>query len=231
MYYLMVLVNIYMEERTIIKEDEITPKDRLTNILINSKFIPSTFSFKNCCVGWVDIVDSTKITAKLNKSMVSPFYCLFLSQMSSIVEESGGVIIKNVGDSLLYYFPKTSSTSDRSSVVQAIECGIKIIGHHRILNSLMLEIGLPNVNYRVSLDYGEVIITKPGNSSKDDIFGPTVNLCAKINKMAAPNTLVIGGDLYEIAKSFEGLRFESKSEYHNGLRLHYPVYSVAENKF
>jgi len=225
------LASIFMEEPTLTKVDELNPKEQLTNILINGKFPTSSFTFKNCCVGWVDIVESTKITAKLSKSMVSPFYCLFLSQMSSIVEELGGVVVKNVGDSLLYYFPKTTNTSDKSPIVQAIECGIKMIDYHRILNSLMLEIGLPNVSYRVSLDYGEVTITKPGNSSSDDIFGPTVNLCAKINKMAAPNTLVIGGDLYQIVKSFEGLRIESKTEYHNGLRLHYPVYSVTKEKY
>jgi len=39
--------------------------------------------------------------------------------------------------------------------------------------------------------------------------------------------MVIGGDLYQIVKSFEGYRFESIFEYHNGLKLHYPVYSIS----
>ena len=231
MHYQKVITSILMDESIIIKVDELPPKEQITNVLTGGKFLTYSSTYKTCCVGWVDIVESTKITSKLSKSKVSPFYCLFLNQMSSIVGESGGIVVKNVGDSLLFYFPETSNNLDRSAIANAIDCGIKMIDYHQILNSLMLEIGLPSVNYRVSLDYGEVMITKPESSSNDDIFGSTVNLCAKMNKMAAPNTLVVGGDLYQIVKSFEGFRFESKSEYHNGLRFHYPVYSVVIEKF
>ena len=215
-----------MDESTIMKVDELTPKEQITNFLTDGKFLTFSSTYKNCCVGWVDIVESTKITSRLSKSKVSPFYCLFLNQMSTIVRESGGVVVKNVGDSLLFYFPKTSNNPERSVVVDAIECGLKMIDYHTILNSLMLEIGLPNVNYRVSVDYGEVMITKPESSSNDDIFGSTVNFCAKMNKMTAPNTLIIGGDLHQIAKSLEEYKFELLCEYHNGLKHRYPLYNV-----
>ena len=68
------------------------------------------------------------------------------------------------------------------------------------------------------------------NSFNVDIFGPTVNLCSKLNKMAKPNTMVIGGDLYQIVKSFKEYHFESVLEYNNGLKLQYPVYLISKNK-
>jgi len=206
--------------------EEPKTKELLTNIIINGEVSKFPSISKTCCVGWVDIVDSTKIASKLSKPNVSPFYCIFLSQMSAIVRESGGVVVKNIGDSLLYYFPKTSKILDRSAFVDSVDCGIKMINHNRVLNSLMLEIGLPFVNYRVSLDYGEITITRPENSPYDDIFGPTVNLCAKMNKLTSPNTVAIGGDLFQCVKSFEEFRFEFLSEYDCGLKLRYPVYNV-----
>jgi len=183
-------------------------------------------TYKSYCVGIVDIVGSTKITATLSKSKVCPFYSVFLNEMALIVKKCRGTVIKNVGDSLLYYFTKTFNTSDRSSFADPLECGMKMIDARDTVNSKMCEEGLPYVNYRISSDYGLVMTAKSENSFNEDIFGPTVNLCAKINKLAMPNTMVIGGDLHQIVKSFEEYRFESKSEYHNGLKIHYPVYSI-----
>ncbi len=182
--------------------------------------------YQSFCVGIVDIVSSTKITATLNKSKVCQYYSVFLNTMAEIVKKSGGIVVKNVGDSLLYYFPKTSDTSDRLSFVDSLECGMKMIDAHSIVNSKMHKEGLPDVNYRISSDHGMIMTAKSANSFNEDIFGPTVNLCAKINLKAMPNTMVIGGDLYQIVKSFKEYRFESISEYHNGLKIHYPVYSI-----
>ncbi|HXV38595.1 MAG TPA: adenylate/guanylate cyclase domain-containing protein [Nitrosopumilaceae archaeon] len=186
-------------------------------------------SYKNYCVGIVDIVGSTKITATLSTLKMCPFYSVFLNEMSLIIKKYGGTVIKNLGDSLLYYFPKTFNSSDRSSFVDPLECGIKMIDANRIVNSKMSDEGLPYVNYRISSDYGLVMTAKSENSFNEDIFGPTVNLCVKINKLAMPNSMVIGGDLHQIVKSFEEYRFDVISEYNNGLKLHYPIYSIKRN--
>src|SRR5574338_1519885 len=103
---------------------------------------------------------------------------------------------------------------------------MEMIKAHKTINSKLHESGLPNVNYRISSDYGLVMTAKSENSISADIFGPTVNLCAKINKKTVSNTMIIGGDLHQIVKSFEEYKFECILEYHNGLKLHYPVYSI-----
>jgi hypothetical protein len=38
-------------------------------------------------------------------------------------------------------------------------------------------------------------------TSSDDLFGPIVSLCAKINSMAPINEMVTGSDLYQITRS------------------------------
>jgi hypothetical protein len=38
-------------------------------------------------------------------------------------------------------------------------------------------------------------------TSSDDLFGPTVSLCAKINSMTSINGMVTGSDLYQITRS------------------------------
>ena len=50
------------------------------------------------------------------------------------------------------------------------------------------------MKYRISADYGKVQVAKSYISDMDDLFGTPVNLCAKINRYAEPNSMVIGGD-------------------------------------
>lgn len=192
--------------------------------------IPFSESYKSYCVGIVDIVSSAKIAATLNKSKLCQYYSVFLNTMAEIVKEFHGTVVKNIGDSLLYYFPKTSNTTDIQSFVDSIECGMRMIDAHGNVNYKMQKGGLPNVDYRISSDHGMITTAKSTNSFNEDIFGPTVNLCSKINSCAMPNSMVIGGELYQIVRSFGQYRFESIFGYHNGLKVQYPVYSVAHHK-
>jgi len=72
---------------------------------------------------------------------------------------------------------------------------------------------LLSVNYRVSVYYDNIMIAKSSNSVCDDIFGATVNLCAKINSKTAPNTIAIGGDLHQIVKNLFGYDFNLMTSY------------------
>ena len=95
----------------------------------------------------------------------------------------------------------------------------------------------PALSYRVSADYGRVEVARSGaNPDRDDLFGSTVNLCAKINSKASPNEMVVGGDLYQVLRnpSFSLLnskyKFRAKSEYCLDSKHPYPVYSVVRKE-
>jgi CheY-like chemotaxis protein len=65
---------------------------------------------------------------------------------------------------------------------------------------------LPGISYRISADYGKVECATKGRSDVQDLFGPTVNFCVKINKKAPPNGIVIGSDLYTTLSSHPELQ-------------------------
>ena len=148
---------------------------------------------KSCCVGVVDIVNSTAITAKLSNANMCEYYSIFLNAMSKIVKSYGATIVKNIGDSLLYYFPNTIDGEDKSALVEVLECGLRIMDSHKVMNLILAESGLPPLDYRISADYGMVSIASLTSKIDDeDMFGPTVNLCSKLNSAANPNSMVIG---------------------------------------
>lgn len=78
------------------------------------------------CVGIVDMVDSTKISSKMNEMEWCKYYEIFLNSMGRIIPRFGGVVIKNQGDSLLYYFPE-SSKSTNHVLMRCLECSLKMI--------------------------------------------------------------------------------------------------------
>jgi len=185
---------------------------------------------KSYCIGLVDMVNSTKITAHLDNTKMCNYYRIYLNSMTEIAQGFGASIVKNVGDSLLYYFPGTCDAEDKDSTRDVLECSLAMVESHGEINKLMSEYDLPPVNYRVSSDYGKLTIAKSLHSTCNDVFGPTVNTCAKINGIAISNGIVIGGDLYQIARQFRDYEFHSLVGFSIGVRLDYPVYSLYRRK-
>ena len=67
---------------------------------------------QNCCVCFIDIVDSTRITTiEITQSeKIKIYYSIFINTMAAIARDFDVTIIKNTGDSLLYYFPKDNKS-------------------------------------------------------------------------------------------------------------------------
>jgi class 3 adenylate cyclase len=77
---------------------------------------------QNCCVCYVDIVNSTRITSSIdNPQKVRKYYGIFLNTMAAIARESGAKIIKNVGDCLIFCYPSTSDPSNKSAFNDVLE--------------------------------------------------------------------------------------------------------------
>ena len=182
------------------------------------------------CVCIVDMVNSSQITAKIaDGNKIRKYYEIFLNAMAALAKNFGAKVIKNVGDALLFYFPDTSDTGNVTAFKEVLECCTAIIAAHEFINIRLEAEALPTVNYRISADYGRVEVATTVTSGTKDLFGPTVNMCAKINSQAEPNGIVIGGDLHEIMKrfSFREYSFEGvEKKQPIGIRYSYPVYSV-----
>ena len=84
-------------------------------------------SIKSCIV-FIDLVDSTKNTITMdNLEHIRIYYSNFINSLSKIVKSYGGKVIKNIGDCLLLYFPKTSDNKNEHAFREVIECGLKIL--------------------------------------------------------------------------------------------------------
>ena len=96
----------------------------------------------------------------------------------------------------------------------------------KTLNSKFKQYGLPEISYRISSDYGPTLIAVYQKIEQEDIFGNSVNMCSKINRLADKDTFVIGSDLYRLVKGMPGYTFANKRSYESRFKVRYPVYEV-----
>jgi adenylate cyclase len=179
-----------------------------------------------CYVFTVDVVNSTHITSRLPSSKTFQYYNIFLNSMAKIAKAFGGTIVKNIGDCLLFYFPVTNEKTGKYDVFDPLDCGLAMTASHRLINNKMSKLKLPKIDYRVSADYGSVLLAESKGVVSNDIFGPVVNFCSKINRMALPNSMVIGGDMHQVVKKFKNYHYNRVSQFSNGFKVSYPVFSV-----
>jgi CheY-like chemotaxis protein len=222
-----------------------------SNSNFKSKFNEEQITFINYthqyCVCIIDIVNSTTKTQMIASSeKIRQYYSIFLNTMASIIKYNNGKVIKNAGDCLIYYFPKTVDTIiNKSSIQDVLDCGLAMIEANSVLNAKLNKNGLPSIDYRISGNYGKVELATSSNSNSVDLFGPTVNICSKINHLSLSNEMVIYKDLYDVIKetpffkeySFKEINTskinlddkDNKYNYKNDNDLSalvYPVYSV-----
>lgn len=108
-------------------------------------------------VGIVDIVDSTKIASRIEDDMLELYYGAFLNTMASIVRRYGGQVVKTVGDCLLYYFIDDLKGKTYNA---CLDCGIAMIHSREKINAVLQKYHLPCLHYRISVDYGKIIMQK-----------------------------------------------------------------------
>jgi CheY-like chemotaxis protein len=166
--------------------------------------------------------------------------------MASIAKGFDVKIIKILDDGLICYFPKTSNLRDDAAFSDVIGFGITVMAARYNINTMMHEEKIPaSVNYRVSIDYGNVEVAETiASGGTEDLFGSVMNLCSKINAKATINGLVIGHKLYQILRRLLDSQFFSFGKYFdiqqvgeyiwdkgdNQEHISYSVYSIIANK-
>ena len=114
------------KEAELLEKIPYTLAQRLENRL--EDVVSFSGTHQNYCVGIVDMVGSTKVSAHLTKEQMTQYYGLFLNGMAMIAKDHGAIVVKSIGDSLLYYFPKTLDYKPEhfvcplKSAVSMVEC-------------------------------------------------------------------------------------------------------------
>ena len=160
------------------------------------------------------------------------YYSTFINSVSDLVKSNNGKVVKNIGDCLLFYFPKTSNDKNENAFREVIEYALTVLKRRFSINDELSKQHLPPFNFRISIDYGVIDLALVGDYSQIDLFGSTLNLCSKINSssLSIPNEIVIGDNFYRVLKSFSSIdkdyNFSNNGEYKITETIGYPTYTL-----
>jgi CheY-like chemotaxis protein len=202
--------------------------------LFSSKGIRFAGDSIKSCIGFIDLVDSTKNTITMEGlDYIRKYYSKFINSTSEVVKSYNGKVIKNIGDCLLFYFPKTTDFKNIETFRETLDCAFKILEVRYIVNAELSKEHLPPFNYRITIDYGVLDLALVGDYSQIDLFGTTINLCSKINSspsLSIHNEIIIGDNLYRILKSFPNIinnyNFINNGEYKISESNRYSTYNI-----
>ena len=175
----------------------------------------------------VDLVASTKLSMTLPLDRLTMMIQAFNQEMSLIVKEFGGFILKYVGDAVLAFFLVPSHQSQPNvTCTRAINCARCMLQvAHEGINPILNQYDCPVMNVRIGIDTGENAIIqsgwdihpditnveKTGNNNKlskkeqllikkpvYDVLGYSTSIAVKMTAFANPNHMVIGQLVYDV---------------------------------
>ncbi|NUN07896.1 MAG: adenylate/guanylate cyclase domain-containing protein [Ignavibacteriaceae bacterium] len=140
-----------------------------------------------------DIKDFTKISEDISPAMLGRLINGYLTEMTRIVLEQGGIIDKYIGDGILAEFGVPLFTDDHAE--KALRAALKMQQQLPHLNERWQAEGLSTVSVRIGINTGHVIAGNMGSEQVFDytVLGDPVNLASRLegaNKLYGSKILI-----------------------------------------
>lgn len=142
-------------------------------------------------VCFIDLAGSTALKTKVAPAEWLGYVYQFLAAVDGHARSSGGTVVKRIGDELMVVFPDTNASE-------------------QFLSQLEADKNITTASFKAAVDCGEAYYLRFAKGLEDDPYGPVVDRCARIAKLAGPGAVLcsatyqrqVGGGLYVLAGSF-----------------------------
>src|SRR5215217_5843231 len=179
----------------------LTPRDGQIAVL---PFKPQTpdAERRQLTVLFCDLVDSTALASHLDPEELREVVRAYQGACAKVIARFEGHIAQYLGDGLLVYFGYPLAHEDDAQ--RAVRAGLGIVEALGQLNtSLMQERGV-HLAVRLGIHTGLVVVGEVGGGTRQEqlALGETPNVAARLQGLAAPNTLVISAATLQLLGGF-----------------------------
>lgn len=160
---------------------------------------------KKLTVFFSDIVNFSDITERVESEDITRILNEYLNEMSNIALKYGATIDKYVGDAIMIFFgdPETLGVQEdaRACVLMAVEM-------QRMIKRLSVRWQKQGFDHpfqiRIGINTGYCTVGDFGSNERMDytIIGHQVNLAARLEQAAKPDTVLISHDTYALVKDY-----------------------------
>jgi class 3 adenylate cyclase len=146
---------------------------------------------RHLTVLFCDLVDSTALASQLDPEDWRAVVRAYQDTCATVIARYEGHIAQYLGDGLLVYFGYPLAHEDDAS--RAVRAGLGIVEAMGQLNTRLAQEQGVSLAVRVGIHTGLVVVGDVGGGARQEqlALGETPNLAARLQGIAAPNTLVI----------------------------------------
>jgi class 3 adenylate cyclase len=144
-------------------------------------------------VMFCDLVGSTDLSQRLDAEDLRSVVRAYQEAASGAIDRYAGHIAQYLGDGLLVYFGHPQAHEDDAE--RAVRAGLEILTALRTLNDALEPKHGIRLAARVGIHTGPVVIGAMGGGAKSETLalGDTTNIAARLEAVAAPDTVVVSG--------------------------------------
>ena len=149
-----------------------------------------------------DLVDSTVLASQLDPEELRDVVRAYQEACAKVIARFEGHIAQYLGDGLLVYFGYPLAHEDDAQ--RAVRAGLGIIEALGQLNTSLTQVWGVHLAVRLGCHTGLVVVGEVGGGTRQEqlALGETPNLAARLQGLAAPNTLVISAATLQLLGGF-----------------------------
>jgi class 3 adenylate cyclase len=149
-----------------------------------------------------DVVDSTVLASQLDPEELREVVRAYQDTCEKVIARFEGHIAQYLGDGLLVYFGWPQAHEDNAQ--RAVRAGLGIVEAVGQLNIRLAQQRGLHLAVRLGIHTGLVVVGEMGSGTRQEqlALGETPNLAARLQGIAAPNTLVISAATLQLLGGF-----------------------------
>ena len=153
-----------------------------------------------------DMVDSTVLASQLDPEEWREVVRAYQSTCAAVIQRYDGHIAQYLGDGLLVYFGYPRAHEDDAQ--RAVRAGLGMVEAMGQLNARLARERGVSLAVRLGIHTGQVVVGEVGDGATQEqlALGETPNLAARLQGIAAPNTLVISATTFQLLGGFFACR-------------------------
>src|SRR5262245_33461675 len=157
---------------------------------------------RHLTVLFCDLAGSTEIAARLDPEDWRETVAGYQRAASEAIDRYGGHVAKYLGDGVMAFFGYPEAHDDDAE--RAVRAGLVLLDAIARLNQ---HASHPKLATRVGIHSGAVVVGA-GAGKEADVFGDAPNIAARVQEVAAPDTVVVTDDTHRLVSGLfvvEGL--------------------------